>query len=209
MGPEIDRMQLPNLYQTAFTRDHSALIGDRQMQISVVRAGTLYLPSGRIVFCDPLIDQKRESFVQNVLPGRYAVDLSLGLDEEANVERILFSRILFTKNEPGLWVKALCESEAGHVDEASFGLHTPSGTAAYMDQETAAKFQLESLADLDCFLDRLVGNYRPSRSWLVHAHDDEHSAIFFTSSRTDLPIQTYFAVDAGGDICLALSSLFL
>lgn len=209
MNREIDRSTLPELYQTAFTRDHSALFGGRHMRFSVVRGGMLSVPSGRIVACDPLVGNQRQSFVQTVLPGRYPVDFSLGHDAIDAAERILFSRILFTKNNPTIWVKALCESEAGQEEGDGFGFIASSGTVAYLDQESAALFRLDSMVDLDLFLDKLVGNYRPKRSWLNHPLDDEHNAIFFTSSHSDRPVPTYFAIDDGGDVCLALTSLYL
>lgn len=209
MNNNHDISDLPVLYQTAYTRDHAALFGGRHTRFSVVRAGIIILPTGRIVACDPLIGSERDPFVQSVLPGRYAVDLSLGYDTAEGVERILFSRILFTKNDPIIWVKALRESEAGQEDGEEFGIRTASGTVAYMDQEIAAHFKLDSMVDLDHFLDRLIGNYRLRRSWLNHTFDESHNAICFTSATIDRPVPTYFAIDEAGDVCLALTCLLL
>lgn len=206
----MDRKPLPEMYESAFRRGELALFANRSWRISVVRAGTLYLPSGQIVACDPLTGRKREPFVQTVMPGRYPVDLSLGIDLADKVERTLFARILFTKNEPVIWVKAFREGEAPAREEGggAFGFAAHSGAAAFMDQETAALFHLKSMKDVDQFLDRLVGNYRPERNWLNYAVDGEHNLILFSAEKGPGPLPTYYAIDDEGDICLALTRLF-
>jgi hypothetical protein len=205
-------MQLNTLaqqYAQAFTRGEMASFGGQTLHFSVVRAGTLYLPSGQIVACDPLVGREREPFVQAVLPGRYPVDLSLGRDVATNVERTAFARILFTKNEPVIWIKALRGNEAHVVtdDATPFGFAVNSGTAAFMDKETADRFQVESLDEVDHFLDLLVANYRPERNWLNHLVDDQHNVILFSARQGEGLIPSFFAIDDAGDVCLALTRL--
>jgi hypothetical protein len=78
-----------------------------------------------------------------------------------------------------------------------------------MDQESTTLLQIDSLAEIDQFLDHMVANYRPARSWLALKFDADHNAIFFTSAWKDRRVPTYFAIDDDGDICLLLSSLYL
>jgi len=207
----MERKLLPRLYPQAFTRDQSAQIAGRTLRFSVVRAGTLQLPSGQIVVCDPLVGQEREPFVQAVPPGRYPVDLSLGFDEQEGAERIIFARILFTKKEPVVWIKALRENEANLAadEDGPFGATFSSGTAAFMDKETAVLFRIDSIDEVDEFLDMLVANYRPQRNWLNHPIDDRHNVILFSSRHGDVLSPSYFAIDETGDVCLALTSLNL
>ena len=207
MTREINRDTLPGLYQTAFTRDHTSAIGARRMHISVVRAGTLYLPSGRLVACDPLLGKQKRPFIQTVLPGRYPVDLSLGQDTGDGIERIIFARVLITNKAPVVWVKALDEGADVRDASGDFGLLAKSGTIALMDLQTSNRIQLDTLTGLDDFLDKLVGNYRPKRSWYLQTFTEDHNALFFTSTVGDQPVPTYFAVDDAGDICLALTTL--
>ncbi len=207
----MDRNSLPQLYQQAFTRGQTSHFGGKNLRFSVVRAGTLHLPSGQLVACDPLVGHEREPFVQAVLPGHYAVDLSLGHDEAEDVERILFARILFTKNEPVVWVKAFRTNEVSlpAEDIRSFGFAATSATAAFMDLETAALFQLDSIDEVDQLLDALIVNYRPERNWLNHPVDEQHNVILFSASRNGARFPSYFAIDDGGDVCLALTKLYL
>ena len=206
----MDRNSLTHIYQLAFTSGQTASIGGKQLRFSVVRAGILRLPSGQIVACDPLVGHEREPFVQAVLPGRYPVDLSLGHDEAEDVEQIVFARVLFTKNKPVVWVKALRESEANLVAENDepFGFTTTSGTAAFMDKTTAELFHLDSIDELDKILDKLVANYRPERNWFNHEVDDRHNVIMFSPGQSAGNYPTYFAIDNAGDVCLALTKLY-
>jgi hypothetical protein len=206
----MDRESLTHFYQLAFTRGQTASIGGKHLRFSVIRAGLLHLPSGQIVACDPLVGHEREPFVQAVLPGRYPVDLSLGHDEAGDVERIVFARLLFTKNKPVVWVKALRESEANLTaeDDEPFGFLPASGTAAFMDKETAELFRLDSIDELDQILDDLVANYHPERNWFNHQVDDRHNMIMFSPGRSAGICPTYFAIDDAGDVCLALTKLY-
>ena len=205
----MDLKTVPDQYRLAFTRGEKARFGGKQLRFSVVRAGTLHLPSGQIVACDPLVGHNREHFVQAVLPGRYPVDLSLGHNAREDVERIVFARILFTKNRPVVWVRALRESEAnrGEAENEPFGFLSTSGTAALMDNETAKLFHLDSVEEVDQILDALVANYQPERNWLNHPIDDRHNVILFSSSEGGNPSPSYFAIDEAGDVCLALTKM--
>ena len=206
----MDRNSLTHIYQLAFTRGQTATVGGKELRFSVVRAGTLHLPTGQIVACDPLIGHEREPFVQSVPPGRYLVDLSLGHDEAEDVEKIVFARLLFTKNKPVVWVKALRESEANLLaeDDEPFGFIPTSGTAAFMDKATAELFRLDSIDELDKILDDLVANYRPDRSWFNHRVDNHHNVIMFSPGQNAGNCPTYFAIDDAGDVCLALTKLY-
>jgi hypothetical protein len=81
-------------------------------------------------------------------------------DETEDVERIVFARLLFTKNRPVVWVKALQGSEAKLVmeDDQPFGFSPVSGTAAFMDKETDGLFHLDSIDELGQILDDVPGS---------------------------------------------------
>jgi hypothetical protein len=201
--------ELPELYQIAFTRDHTSLFAGRRTEFSVIRAGTLALPSGQIVVCDPLIGEQCKPFVQGVLPGHYPVDFSLGYDSVEKDERILFSRILFTKEKPVMWVRAIRDAGEGEKNDESPGILSASRVIALMDRSTADQFEIGSMTDLDDLLNKLVSNYRPHRSWLNHAIDKDRNGIFLTTASSDRQIDSYFAIDFEGDICFLLTSLYL
>jgi len=204
----MDIKSIAQLYQIAFTHGRSWQVGDSIFNFSVARAGVLRLPSGRIVACDPLVSSdKKQSFIQGVRPGKYPVDLALVSRDEDKEERIALARISFTRNAPVVWVKAVVESEqeAGQGVEGH-GYAAGTGTGSFMDAETVDLFQLASINAIDQILDQLMANYRPIRNWLEHPVDERHNVILFTSGYTPASSPSYFAIDAGGDICLLVTA---
>ena len=202
----MDLKSVAKLYQIAFTHGRSWHVNETVYRFSVARAGLLRLPSGRITACDPLVSGSREPFVQSVPPGIYPVDLAVARHHEEKEERIVMARILFTRNAPVMWVKALGQkiSQADPAAENA-GYPVTTGTGAFMDAETAVLFKLETIAAVDHLLDNLMANYRPVCNWLEHPIDQRHNVIIFTSGYDSDNYPSYFAVDAGGDICLLLT----
>jgi len=203
----MDLKSIPQLYQIAFRHGRSWRFEEDTIYFSVSRAGVLRLPSGRIVACDPLVSGSREPFVQGVPPGRYPVDLALARRDEEKEERIVLARVLFTKNAPVMWVRALGAKKPQETAENAEGAGyvVTTGTGAFMDAEAASLFHLDTIDDVDRILDDLMANYRPVRNWLEHAIDERHNVILFTSGFETEIYPSYFAVDAGGDICLLVT----
>lgn len=201
----MDLNTLSKLYQIAFTNGRSWRFGRHVNHFSVARAGILVLASGRIVACDPLVSGQREPFVQAVLPGRYPVDLSLARRDGEKEERIVLARVKFTKNSPVMWVKAMTPSQLEQEEGELAGYHSSTGTGAFMDAESAVRFRLETIIDVDRMLDRLMANYQPVRNWLDFPIGERHNIIFFTSGFEEGSYPSYFAVDSAGDVCLLLT----
>ena len=175
---------------------------------SVSRAGALRLPSGRITACDPLVSGDREPFVQSVPPGVYPVDLAIVRRDEEKEQRIVMARIMFTRNAPVMWVKAVTKKkpQASLDVEEEFGYKVTTGTGSFMDAETAGLFQLITIDDVDRILDDLMANYRPVCNWLENPIDESHNIILFTPGTEIDVYPSYFAIDAGGDICLLVTA---
>lgn len=74
-------------------------------------AGSLALPSGRIVVSDPLLAPWKRPFQSQVTPGTYPVHLALGDDDVALV------MILFNEGPPERWTRA--RPETFSVDSAT------------------------------------------------------------------------------------------
>ncbi len=201
----MDLNTLSKLYQIAFTHGRSWRFGKHINHFRVARAGILILSSGHIVACDPLVSGEREPFVQAVLPGRYPVDLSLARREGEKEERIVLARVLFTKNAPVMWIKAMTAAQSEQEEKDVYGYHSSTGTGAFMDAESAARFRLETIIDVDRMLDRLMANYQPVRNWLEYPLTDRHNIIFFTSGFDEGFYPSYFAVDSAGDVCILLT----
>lgn len=201
----MDLKSLTSLYQIAFTHGRSWTVGEAVYHFSVSRAGILILSSGQVVACDPLFSGPRQPFIQNVLPGRYPVDLAIVRSGDEQEERIALARVMFTKNAPVVWVKAIT-TDGPDADEGPVGYTAATGTGAFMDAETAERFKIDSLAEVDRLLDALMANYRPVRNWLELSLDERHNVILFTSGIESGVYPSFFAVDAAGDICLLVTA---
>lgn len=204
----MDLKSVTKLYQIAFTHGRSWEFEGVTYHFSVSRAGALRLPSGRITTCDPLVSGDREPFVQSVPPGVYPVDLAITRRDEEKEQRIVMARVLFTRNAPVMWVKAVTnkKSQASPNVEEEFGYRVTTGTGSFMDAETADLFQLKTIDDVDLILDSLMANYRPVCNWLENPIDERHNIILFTSGTEIDAYSSYFAIDAGGDICLLVTA---
>jgi hypothetical protein len=198
---------IAELYQYAFSNSKPVLLGDQPFRFSVARVGTLLLPSGRIVACDPLVAQDRKPFVQSVPPGRYVVDLAIAKRERDGDERVAFGRILFSRMTPVIWVKALRQDEKVEAtqDGEAFGYPVSSNTASFMDAETAGMFRLATMAEVDQLLDDLVAKFKPTRTWLEHSLDEKHNVMLFSSGYGKGVYPSYFAIDEAGDVCLLVT----
>jgi hypothetical protein len=196
------KMDISELYPIAFT-DRSVLSEEgRTITISVAKAGLLSLPSGHVVACDPLSTGRPSPFVQTVLPGRYAVELSLARRGNG-AEYVAMARIKFTDRQPTVWVMALLKGQdpAALPEGSFFGYRTDSGTGAFMDVEVVPKANFAHLEEIDSLLVELTGNFKPHRYWLEYPVDRSQNVVMFSSGEGEGSYPSYFGIDKEGDIC--------
>jgi hypothetical protein len=195
-------MDIRELYPIAFTHGRVLSEGDQRLTISVATAGRLSLPSGRIVAHDPLSAGRPASFVQTVLPGRYAVDLALACRENG-AERVALARIKFTDRRPSVWVMALLKGQdpAALPEVGYYGYRSESGTGAFMDADAIPHAGFAYLKEIDSLLIELTANYKPHRYWLDHPLDRQLNVVMFSSGEGEGSYPSYFGIDEEGDIC--------
>jgi hypothetical protein len=197
-------------YQIAFTHGRSIEKDGRLISFAVVPVGRVSLPSGRIVACDPLTASRPGPFVQEVLPGRYEVDLSL-LREPGIGELVAMARVRFTVKQPSVWVMALRKGEnlKTLAPGGFFGFRSESGTSAYMDANAVSLADFADLDDIDELLVSLTGNYRPHRYWLDMPLDRRLNVVMFSSGKEAGRYASYFGIDAEGDVCTLVTDFRL
>jgi hypothetical protein len=94
-----------------------------------VPAGTLRLPTGRIVACDPqVISGQEEAFVTSVGPGDYPVTLLLAKDDDS--EWVAAAQIHF-RNEPVARWETARTPEDGDLETVGYGVD--NGTGCFID----------------------------------------------------------------------------
>ncbi len=197
-------------YAVAFTHGRTIEREDHTLSFSVVTAGRVSLPSGRIVACDPLTAGPCPPFIQSVLPGRYDVDLSL-LRSPAAGERIAMARVKFTSGRPAVWVMALHKGE--DLKKLSpggyFGYPSDSGTGAFMDAAAVSQADFAHLDEIDVLLVALTENYQPQRYWMEQSLDRRHNVVMFSTGDGAGTYPSYFGIDDEGDICTLVTDFRL
>jgi hypothetical protein len=92
----------PNDLWLAFRDGHKFELdgGDRFITMRPADAGSLILPSGRIVASDPILNAWNPPFKTSIAPGTYPVHIALGNEDVA------FVMVLFDDGPPTRWRKA-------------------------------------------------------------------------------------------------------
>lgn len=193
-------------YAVAFTPRDSFVLRNQLVSLAVVGVGSLVLPSGHIVACDPLVPGPRLPFVQHVMRGSYTVELSL-IRLATDVEYVAMARILFTRLQPVVWVRAA--RQGAGKEAAPQGYRSESGTGCYMDADATALADLADAGNIDELLVQLTGNYRPHRYWLEMALGRRQNAILFSTGAGAGSYISYFGIDEAGDTCVLVTDFGL
>lgn len=189
-----------------FTTD---FLGDFHVECREI--GSLLVPTGQIVVCDPLAFPDMRPLDRRVPPGRYPVILSvvhLPPVEEGKVtdQRIACAMLALNSREPARWEMAapLGQSIQSLKDGEFFGYPVDSGTGCFMDFTAAANLQKNMAAEGDYFM-RLIKasrqNYVPTRSWADFPLDESGrlNIVFFSSGFGDGTYASYWGFDERGE----------
>jgi hypothetical protein len=196
-------MYIPDLSQ-AFVEGRKVKHGQGEAVMTIKPVGTLVMPTGRIVACDPLVSPEYEPFTLGVAPGRYPVLLSvaqLGTDQ-----RVAYAMLRFAERDAARWEMALIPGQdvSQLAADHFFGYPVDAGTGCFIDAE-AARVLLERLKDEE-YSERLIEemdkNYVPTWSWLDECLDAATGAnlIAFSSGWGDGAYASYFGYDEDGKV---------
>jgi hypothetical protein len=103
-----------------------------------IHLGNLYLPTGKIIACDPLVGLgDRKPFTKKVLPGCYHVVACIAKTEESG-DRYALVKLEFSKSRAVKWEMALIEGQDAIKleDDWFFGFPVDVGLGCFSDLET-------------------------------------------------------------------------
>lgn len=150
----------PNTHSGLAQADYGRIILADSVEgkaVSHLPIGTVHLPTGRIVVCDPLVVPGTPAFVRSVPPGRYPVTLHY-VDEGEFGARVAIATLTFSEEPAVRYEMALRPGDQLSALEepgAYFGFPVDAGLGGFMDEETAKHY----LAWIDRFcLERPDGN---------------------------------------------------
>jgi Protein of unknown function (DUF4241) len=204
----------------AMTNGSSIDCGVGKVNIEYRQIGTLNVPSGQLIACDPfLMGPSFPPFLREVAPGHYPVEVSIahllaGVPPEAD-QRIALACLRLGDEIPVRWEIALTPGQdlATSKDGEYFGYGVDAGTGCFIDA-LAAKVLLAKFAAEEEYYNRIIDamqqNYVPTRAWtdLVLDQGAGLNLIAFYTGFGDGYYPSYWGIDAGGAVaCLVTDFL--
>ncbi len=176
--------------------------------ITVVAAGDLAMPTGRVVACDPLVDLGAGDllpFTAEVPPGRYPVSVAVVTitrpsDQPADPphQRVAAAWLAVRDTPAVTWEPALCPGQDASEldDDEAYGYGVDTGTGCFVDAAAEAAF-----AGNDDQLVRAFEECGPGVGSLnVTDPATGHNVVAFTSGWGDGFYPTWIGRDHTGEV---------
>ncbi|MCC7500938.1 MAG: DUF4241 domain-containing protein [Flavobacteriales bacterium] len=205
--------------------DYGRIIGADAVEgkaVTHVSIGTVNLPTGRIVVCDPLVVPGTPAFVRSVPPGRYPVRLHY-VDEGEFGARIAIATLTISKEPAVHYEMALRPGDELAVLEepgAYFGFPVDAGLGGFMDEEVAAHYLAwidrfyQERPDGNIYDDHFAAEFAKTAEpgtrdgdWINYAFPDrpDLNLTMFSSGYGDGVYPSYWGVNEhGGIVCLVI-----
>jgi len=193
-----------------------------KVNLDTLDIGTVHLPTGTVLACDPLIEfEDALTYIQTVPVGTYPVTISIMLSEDFG-DRYACVKVAITNNKPvyyDLGVVGNEDLDEELEDSEYFGFIVDAGMGCILDVKTQDAFKaywkkrcdeedgIDPYNDLFC--DLLDENYkiypkyqREGGDWLNWIiPNTDYNIPIFASGWGDGVYPTYFGYDADGKVC--------
>jgi hypothetical protein len=181
-----------------------------KLTIDCREVGAVFVPSGKIVACDPFVFPETSAFKTQVKPGHYPVILSILRSHENGDERVAFAMLRFSHGNPKRWEVAVTpEQDLTQLKEDEyFGYPVDAGVGCFMSEEAACTL-VQKMAEKDDYYEDIMAamqqNYVPTRDWIDWNLEDINglNVVVFSSGFGDGSYGSYWGYDDVGKIvCL-------
>ncbi|MCX3060054.1 DUF4241 domain-containing protein [Streptomyces beihaiensis] len=188
--------------------------------VEVRPAGDLWLPSGRVVACDPFValgSGECEPFTATVEPGRYRVEaavVTLVNPEEPPSdtphERVAAARLVIRDEPVAAWEHAVQAGQdlADLGDDEFFGYGVDAGTGCFYDAESDGSFP-ECEGDVGPLWDAFEERDHAPGPYLVTSPSTGHTVAAFGSGWGDGAYPTWIGRTAGGAVACFVTDFFV
>ncbi|RYF89627.1 MAG: DUF4241 domain-containing protein [Chitinophagaceae bacterium] len=200
----------PELFQTAFIKGSKARINESELTLYGVNIGSLKVPSGKIVACDPMhIDEYGIPFTQVFPTGEFPVHLAIARLEQE--EMIAFACIQFSKLPVARWEFAL---QAGQEPltfggKKKHGYSVDAGVGMFIDEQNVKLLNPLDVTETDRGIyTALDSNARNSWRYAMY-HFGGTNAATFSTGFGDGRYASYIGFDANGSVCQLLTDFEL
>lgn len=192
--------------------DYNNLFGESEIEgktITVMDLGTLYVPTGKIIACDPLGSalSHAKPFERTIPSDEYEVKVSC---VEMSGFRHAAAKLIITKNKAVRWENAY---------EDDLGFPVDAGLGCFCDAETATIYNaleddfLTKNPEANMYDDYFASKFKENAvnkddpkdigDWLNFTLPDSkgHNIIMFSSGYGDGVYPCYWGMDSEGKIC--------
>ena len=177
------------------------------MTITHRQVADLFLPTGHLVACDPLVFPEMEMFSLSLPRGTFPVILSVA--QIATDQRVAFATLRFRQSLPVAWdMMTVGDQDPSTLkDDEFFGYPVDSGTGCFMDRSTARLLDAR-MREQDTFYETMIAEmdktYRHTWSWLDMSFGDGN-LFAFSSGYGDGMYATYAGFDPAGEVSVVVT----
>jgi hypothetical protein len=173
--------------------------------LSTHEVGRLFLTTGRVVACDPVVSADTEPYTVTLPPGGHPVVLSVAHFEDGD-RRVAGVMLRVGEGRPVSWEMALLPGEdAAELGEGEvFGYGVDSSTGCLMDEEAARVLVDRTREDEDFFAlvaAEMEKTYVDTCSWANILLDPAGlNVVIFSAGFGEGPYASYFGRDERGQV---------
>ncbi|MEU0878432.1 DUF4241 domain-containing protein [Lentzea sp. NPDC005914] len=199
--------------ERAFTPGSRWRVVDRPIVTEVVEAGTVHLPSGRLIAADPgLIHDGLKPFETTIAPGDYRVELGLlRFEDDPSHVRVTAAKLIVSDLPVATWEPALEPGEdprllpEGHF----YGFGVDTGTGSFFDAAALAAFEQILDDDNDDDDEGLLDNVWGARTAVVPDPSSSATLVAYASGWGDGSYPTWIGRTATGEVACFVSDMLI
>ena len=187
--------------------------------VELLEIGDLFLPSGQIVVCDPLVYPESSPLTRTVKPGTYPIKIYVAKTKYSG-DRYAIAKLEFSDKKAERWVMALtAEDDINELtDEADFfGFPVDAGLGGFFDFKAGKEYQkfeadfMKKHPDGNIYDDFLAEEFKKNANdqgnptdygdWInFQLPDSELNIAMFHSGYGDGNYPSYWGIDKDGEI---------
>jgi hypothetical protein len=196
--------------ESAFTSGRRWTVMDRPFVTDVVEAGTVRMPSGRLIATDPgWIDDNVEPFDTTVAPGDYRVQLGiLRFEDDPGHVRVTAAKLVISPDPVASWELALTPGQDPRVlgENEFYGFGVDSGTGCFFD--AAARTAFEKILDVDAD-EGLIDDVMGAKTAVIADPESDATLVAYASGWGDGSYPTWIGRTASGEVACFVSDMLI
>ncbi|MET0242878.1 MAG: DUF4241 domain-containing protein, partial [Flavitalea sp.] len=192
----------PALLEKAFIAGTRQYVNKNEFHLYGTEIGTINIPSGRLIACDPLhVDEYGIPFTQQFPKGEFPVQLAIA--SIGGEEKVAFARVLFSDAPVTRWQMATTGDQQSLPigGEEIVGFSVDGSTAIYMDEVVKKSFDPKLAENYSSPLFLAMDKHYRRRWRFAMFPIGEHKVAAFNTGMGDGYFASYTGFDSTGQVC--------